>query len=250
MTVETDTVARPDVAGALIAHRGASLAKPENTLAALREAKAMGCDWVEIDAQLTRDGDVVLMHDYTVDRTTDGSGPLAMMSTQDCRALRTLDPRTAKPTTYRVPLLSQAISTCLKEGLGLVLEFKNNWGSDLEDAEAVAAIVRAKWPRDNRRLIVTCFSAFAIARFHELCPWVKTGLACLTPPPNPARLMDRLGVKGFHVNHPFVTPENLKLSLDAGAEIAVATVNDAATARRFLDMGADGIITDRPDLLG
>ena len=173
-----------------------------------------------------------------------------MMSTQDCRSLRTLDPKAGKPTDHGVPLLSEAIATCLEQDSGLVLEFKNNWGSDLEDAEAVAAIVEATWPRDNRRLIVTCFSAFAIARFHELCPWAKTGLACLTPPPDPARLMDRLGVKGFHVNRPFVTPENLKPLLDAGAEIAVATVNDAADARRFLDMGADGIITDRPDLLG
>jgi glycerophosphoryl diester phosphodiesterase len=250
MTLTTELTATDDIAGPLIAHRGASLHEPENTLAALRRAKAMGCGWVEIDAQVTRDGAVVLMHDHSVKRTTDGVGPLAMMTLDDCQALRTLDPATGDASEHRVPLLSEAIATCQAEDLGLVLEFKANWGSDLEDAEAIAAVCEADWPSSNGRLIVTSFSALGIGHFGTVCPWAKTGLACLSPPPNPERLMTRLGVNGFHVNGPYVTAGNLRPSLVAGAEIAVATINDAADARRFLEMGAHGVITDRPDLLG
>ena len=79
-------------AGPIIAHRGASLAEPENTLAALHRAADLGCGWVEIDAQVTRDGAVVLMHDHTVDRTTDGTGAVAMMTGAEILALRTRTP--------------------------------------------------------------------------------------------------------------------------------------------------------------
>lgn len=250
MTFTTvDAPTDPTIAGPLIAHRGASLDEPENTLAALRRAKAVGCGWVEIDAQITRDGKAVLMHDHSVDRTTNGTGQVAMMTLADCQALRTLDPKTRLATDHSVPQLAEAIATCLNEGLGLVLEIKTNWGSDLEDAEIVAAVCQGAWPSGNRQLIVTSFSAIAIGHFGDVCPWAKTGLACLSPPPDPARLMSRLGVGGFHVNGPYVTQENLRASLDAGADIAVATVNDANEARRFLAMGINGVMTDMPDLL-
>ncbi|MEM7444355.1 MAG: glycerophosphodiester phosphodiesterase family protein [Pseudomonadota bacterium] len=249
MTATTQAAIDADVAGPVIAHRGASLVEPENTLASLIRAKQMGCDWVEIDAQVTRDGAVVLMHDHSVNRTTDGRGALAMMTLEQVQTLRTLDPSTGQPTEHRVPSLTEAIETCLEQDLGLVLEFKATWGSDLEDAEAVAEICNTAWPRDNGKLIVTSFSAIGIARFGEVCPWAKTGLACLPPPPNPGRLMERLGVNGFHVNGPYVTPENLERVLASGAEVAVATINESAEAQRLLDMGAMGIISDRPDLL-
>jgi glycerophosphoryl diester phosphodiesterase len=84
-------------AGPLIAHRGASAACPENTLAALDRARQTGCGWVEIDAQVLSDGAVILMHDHDLDRTTDGTGPVVTRDLAHIRALRTRDPASGAP---------------------------------------------------------------------------------------------------------------------------------------------------------
>ncbi len=91
---------------------------------------------------------------------------------------------------------------------------------------------------------MTSFSAFALTVFSEECRWARTGLAVLAPPADPEAVMRRIGNSAFHMNAPYVTADNLQRTLNA-----VATVNDADKARAFLDMGAQGIITDHPDLL-
>lgn len=249
-TYESKTMSLPvSIPGPLIAHRGASAHAPENTLPALAKAREMGCGWVEIDAQVTRDGGCVLMHDEKLNRTTDGAGPLA---NQTLAALAELDAGSHFSPDYAgtpIPSLAEAIETCLEIDLGLVLEIKVTWGLDLEDAEAVAEVVNKSWPRDNHRLLVTSFSAFGLMAFSNACPWARTGLAVLAPPADPQRVMDRVGNSAFHLNAPYVTAENLRRTLDAGADVAVATVNDAEAAQAFLDMGAHAVMTDQPALL-
>ncbi len=237
------------IPGPLIAHRGASAHAPENTLPALAKAREMGCDWVEIDAQVTRDGACVLMHDEKLNRTTNGSGPTA---NQTAAALAALDAGSHFSPAYagtQIPSLANAMATCLECDLGLVLEIKVTWGLDLQDAEAVAAVVNETWPRDNDRLLVTSFSAFGLMAFSDACPWARTGLAVLAPPADPRRVMDLVGNSAFHLNAPYVTADNLRRTVDAGADVAVATVNDADAARAFLAMGAHGVMTDQPALL-
>lgn len=237
------------IPGPLIAHRGASAHAPENTLPALALARELGCDWVEIDVQITRDGAGILMHDEKLNRTTNGTGPIA---TQTLEQLSTLDAGSHFSDAYSgttIPSLEEAIQSCLTNDLGLVLEIKVTWGQDMEDARRVAEIVAEHWPRQNKRLLVTSFSAFGLAVFAEDCAWVRTGLAVLAPPADPEEVMRRIGNSAFHVNAPYVTEDNLRRTLNSGADVAVATVNDTGEARAFLDMGAHGIISDRMDLL-
>ena len=239
----------PSIPGPLIAHRGASADAPENTLPAIALVRKMGCDWVEIDARITRDGASVVMHDEKVNRTTNGSGPIA---TQTLEQLATLDAGSYFSKEYEgtsIPSLDDVIQICLTNDLGLVLEMKVSWGQDMENACTVAEIVNKHWPRHNERLLVTSFSAFGLAVFSEECPWARTGLAVLAPPADPEKVMRRIGNSAFHMNAPYVTAENLRRTLSAGADVAVATVNDAEKARALLDMGAQGIITDHADLL-
>ena len=237
------------IPGPLIAHRGASAHAPENTLPAIALVRKLDCDWVEIDVRITRDGAGVLMHDEKLNRTTNGTGPTA---THTLELLSTLDAGSHFSKEYAgtsIPSLKDAIEMCLTNDLGLVLEIKVTWGKDMENARTVAEIVDKHWPRHNRRLLVTSFSAFGLSIFSEECPWARTGLAVHAPPTDPEKVMRRIGNSAFHLNAPYVTADNLRRTLSAGADVAIATVNDAETARAFLDMGAQGVITDHADLL-
>ena len=234
-------------AGPLIAHRGASLLEPENTLAALDRAADLGCSWVEIDAQVTRDGGVVLMHDHTVDRTTEGSGAVAMMTTAEILRLRTRTPRGHALSDHRPPTLDSALDLCRDRGLGMVLEIKATWGVDAEDARRVAMAVPTPTPLD---LIVTSFSVPALQAFRQARPEIPIGLACLRPPTDPGAVIDQLGLSAVHCNTLCTRPEDFTRLRDAGLEIAIATINDRNQALDFLELGAHGVMTDDPTLLG
>lgn len=233
-------------AGPLIAHRGASAIAPENTLEALRMAHGMGCGWVEIDAQVCADGTVVLMHDHTVERTTDGAGAVAMMLGEAVRDLTCTDPVTGAASSHRPPLLTDVIALCGELRLGLVLEIKPTWGIDGEDAERVAAVLPPEMPFP---LLVTSFSTPVLRAFHVSRPDVPLGLACLKPPRDPARCARELALTAIHSNAAYTLGEDIRRMREAGLQTAVATVDDAHEARRFLDAGIDGVMTDRPDLL-
>lgn len=127
----------PALAGPIIAHRGASTDHPENTLAAIEAAHRAGCGWVEVDAQMTADGEAVLMHDHTVDRTTDGRGMLGLHTLAADRRLRTRHPVTCALLAEPPAALRDAIDLCATLGLGLVLEIKATWGIDSAWACAV-----------------------------------------------------------------------------------------------------------------
>lgn len=233
-------------AGPLIAHRGASALCPENTLAAFARAKADGCAWIEIDAQVLLDGAVIVMHDHDFERTTDGSGPVGMSDLSYVRTLRTRDPVTEAVTDHPVPLLTEVIEYCAAEMLGLILEIKATWGVDAADAATVAALL----PEDPQfPLMVTSFSVTALQTMAELRPDLALGLAALRPPVDPAATRDRLNLTAVHSNAAWTTATDIEAMKAAGLEVAIATINDATEALRFLDMGAHGIMTDNPTLL-
>src|SRR5437667_8717328 len=114
----------------VIGHRGAAARAPENTLAGLRCAKALGCSWVEFDARLTGDGVLMLCHDPHLDRTTDGSGLIAAQTfaaVRDCDAGSRFSPAFAGE---RVPTLDEALLLCAKLDLGANIEVKADRGRE------------------------------------------------------------------------------------------------------------------------
>lgn len=237
-----------DVPGQLIAHRGASIDAPENTLEAYALAADAGFGWIEVDAQLTRDGHAVMIHDFTVDRSTNGKGFVCDHTLEQIQAL---DAAPHHPT-YRaaiVPTLEDTIHLCLKRNLGLVLELKPIWGADLETARVVAEILNRLWPRDNLKLVVTSFSTSVLMVMRREAPWVPRGLATELVPADPTAWIDMLGVGTFHLNYQFALKRGLDGLLATGAQVAVATVNDPEIARRLLAMGAQGVMTDTIGLL-
>ncbi|HVJ43893.1 MAG TPA: glycerophosphodiester phosphodiesterase family protein [Dongiaceae bacterium] len=234
----------------LIAHRGAPLLAPENTLPALRAAAARGAKWVEVDVKLTRDSRPVIIHDHKVDRTTNGTGFVAAMTFDE---IRQLDARASFGEDFagvQIPTLEEVIETVLELDVGLQLELKPTPGDDIETAEVALGLLKTLWPDNRARLFVTSFSIESIHAAARILPDVPRAFAVMVPPRDPRALLAKTKTQVLHVVQELLTDDAVKTLADSGIEYAVAVINDPAAARRCLEQGAQTISTDIPDLLG
>lgn len=245
----------------IIAHRGASGHAPENTLAAFQRAVEMGADIVELDLQLTADGRLVVLHDDTVDRTTNGRGSVLDLSLAEIKALDAgygfavaAGEFPFRGAGLTVPTLEEVLEAFPTAALNL--EMKAPAGPPI--ADALAAVLRRYRAED--RVLVASFNPEILRRFRELMPGVPTSLA-----ENEARtfyllhrvFLDRwyrspgvaLQVPEWSGAIHVVTPSFIAAARRLGLKVHVWTVNDPGDMRRLVDLGVDGIITAFPDRL-
>lgn len=217
-------------------HRGARGLAPENTLAAIREALAAGVDWIEIDVWYV-DGELVVIHDQRVDRTTNGMGYVQDYSLHD---LRMLDAGNCQ----RVPLLEEVIA--LIDGrCGLNIELK---GPDCADpaVDAVHAALRTeRWSREQ--FLLSSFDHAQLARVMELDRRIRRGLLLCGVPYDLAAYAQLLDVWSVHFSADFVREEWVRTVQDLGLWAFVYTVNEHCDLQRFTGMGVDGLFTDYPE---
>jgi glycerophosphoryl diester phosphodiesterase len=230
----------------LIAHRGASADAPENTLAALREAARQGAGWVEVDAVLTADGVPVVIHDDTLDRTTDGHGPVAAA---EFAALRRRDagswfaPRFAGE---RVPTLAETIDLALELGLGLNVEIKPAAGHEEATARAVAALVDARWPVDRPLVLLSSFEPVCLDIARAVVPRCPRGYLLWDPPADWLTIARRVDAATINVHQDRQTAASIAAHAVAGRPVLAYTVNDPGRARTLFGWGVAGVFTDAP----
>lgn len=238
----------PFVKNRLIAHRGAAAYAPENTLIAMREAKRRGASWVEIDVKLTRDERPVIIHDDSVDRTTNGHGLVAGMRLADIRALDAGSWFAPDFAGAQVPTFEELIETVLAEDLSLQAELKPTPGDDAETAEIACAMLARLWPAGRGRLFLTSFSRVSLARAAALLPDVPRAFAVVVPPKDPAALLRAVNCQILHCTSELLDAEALARLDRSGIEFAVATINDADRARQLIAAGAQTVLSDVADL--
>lgn len=223
------------------AHRGHSLAAPENTLSAVRKAIDSGADYAEIDVQLTADGSVVLLHDRDLKRVAGDPRTLADLSLDQLKRLdvgRWFGPAFAGE---RVPTLAEVIDLA-RGKIRLNIELKA-YGNDLPLAVAVAGVVCDKQFEDD--CLVTSFSLTALTEAKRRDPRLRTGLIVARGLGD----LSRLDIEALSVQADWVSDDLVRAAHRRGQEVHVWTVNDARQAARLLKRGADNLITDDPDLL-
>lgn len=239
----------PVVEDALIAHRGAPRNAPENTLPAIREAARLGARWVEVDVKLTADGKPVIIHDDTVDRTTNGRGLVAGMTLAEIRALDAGSHLGSHHAGTQIPTLEELIETVLDLDVGLQLELKPTAGDDVETAEIALDVLSSLWPIGRRKLFLSSFSIRSIQSSRRILPDVPRAFAVVVPPRNPRAILEETDCQILHCLGDLLTDEALAILGDSGIEYAVAVINDRAAASRLLAAGAQSILSDIPDLL-
>jgi glycerophosphoryl diester phosphodiesterase len=230
----------------LFAHRGASAYAPENTLAAFELAVQQGMPAIELDAKLTADGQVVVIHDQSVDRTTDGTGLVRNMPLSE---LRTLDAGSHFDISFQgegIPTLSDVFEAV---GQRILINIElTNYASIFDSlSEKVVHLVR----HHNLvgRVMFSSFNPFALTRARRLEPEIPLGLLAI-PGAAGAWARGRLGrLVHYAALHPEirdVTPSLVKAAHARGERVFVYTVNQIDDMRRLFHMGADGIFTDDP----
>lgn len=244
-----------------MAHRGGSALAPENTMLAFQTALSLGADVIELDVHASADGELVVIHDETVDRTTDGQGLVSQMTLAELKKLDagyryTLDNGATFP--YRgkglqIPTLREVLEAFPDARVNI--EIKQ---TDPPIEEALAALIREL--NAEERVLVVAQDDGAIKRFRRLAHGVATGAS--TGEVRTFYLFQRAGLASLYrpVAHALqvplrsggtelVTPAFVEAAHKQGMQVHVWTINLPGDMRRLLDMGVDGIITDRPDLL-
>ena len=234
-----------------IGHRGASAAAPPNTMAAFRWAVEMGADWVELDVHLSADGVPVVIHDFSLDSTTDGSGrvaelPLAQLLELDAGSR--FDPRYAGE---RIPTLEEVFAG-VGQQLLINVEMKVMGRSDRGMGEAVAQLVR-RFGLENR-VIVSSFNPFALRSLNRAAPDLPIGLL-YSPLPYSwlarllAWMMRDLNFQAVHPHWSLAKRSAIQRAHARGRRVITWTVDDADRMRELVAWGVDGIITNHPDRL-
>ena len=228
------------------AHRGASARAPENTLAAFRLAHEMGADGVELDVQLTADGHVVVIHDETLDRTTTGRGPVGTRSLRELKALDASNGREGYEG-ESIPTLDEVLVLVGPTGMTVNIELKNSVEPYPGLEAAVLRIVEAAGMAE--RVIYSSFnhiSATQLARSSQPSP---VGLLFSDVLAEPWDYAQRLDMAALHPHWKYVqfVPETVERCHALGMGINVWTVDSPDMVRRLADLGADAVITNRPD---
>lgn len=241
----------------IAAHRGGAALWPENSLLAFQNAIALGSDLLEFDVHLTRDRAVAVIHDATLERTTDGSGPVMAVTADDLRRLHLKGPDKSL-TAEHVPSLDEvlAVASTAPTPVGLLVEVKGpGAGRRYEGLEELILDALTRTGLQARATIMA-FDPRAVARVRELTPRARTtllvdraGLDRVGAPRE--QVIDwaaAAGVTDLGLEHILVDERLVAAARAAGLALGVWTVNDEAAIRRMLDLGVDIITSDRPDL--
>jgi glycerophosphoryl diester phosphodiesterase len=229
-----------------VAHRGASAECPENTLVAFRRALELGAEMIECDLQLTSDGHVVIIHDWTVDRTTSGKGNVRDLPLEQIRQLDAGRWRDARFAGERVPTLEETLDLVLPRAQ-LNLELK----SQADDSRlALAAVAAVSQHRALDRVIFSSFDMALLEEVREASPYAQIGVLWSRPPFDEAWSYARdLAAVALHPNAVFVTAELVGQAKDRGLLVNAWTVNDIAVVIELVRRGVDGVISDYPGRL-
>jgi glycerophosphoryl diester phosphodiesterase len=233
----------------VIGHRGAAAVAPENTLAGLRRAHALGCRWVEFDVRLTGDSELILLHDDRLERTTNGRGKarrLPLSAIRRCDAGSWFDPSFAGE---RVPTLAEAIALLSELGLGANLELKAERGDDIEIGVAAADIVARSWPSHLPAPLITSFAADAIGAVRERAPRIACGLLLKTAARNRWRRAQALDCATVNADQRHLRPTTVAELRKAEYAVLAYTVNDAARALELFEWGVSSVFSDVPDVI-
>jgi glycerophosphoryl diester phosphodiesterase len=241
-------------------HRGAKALAPENTLASMKAAAAAGVTWVEFDVMLTGDGQPVLFHDETLQRTTGAAGDMARTPLSEVRGLdatrhftqkysRAAGKRFHGQPDCRVPTLEETVACLLDLGLVPNVEIKSTRGLEVETAEVALERLLKLWPEDRPAPLISSFERESVAAAKRVAPQWPRGLITEEFPADWRDVLADLGCVSLHLHWRRTRRADVAAVKAAGYAFAVYTVNGLRAGRRLLDKGVDCLITDRPDLL-
>jgi glycerophosphoryl diester phosphodiesterase len=219
-----------------IGHRGARGHAPENTLLSIDTAMCLGAHWVECDVQLHQ-GELLLMHDLRLERTTNGLGRLDQ---QPLAYLRGLDAGQGQ----QIPTLQEALAL-IDQRVGLNVELKTWNGTGAAVARVLREAVVQGWPLE--KLLVSSFHLPELYEFHDLAPEIPIGVLLCGVPLDWAGCAVELGASTLNLSDEFIDARLVADAHARGLKVYVYTVNHPDEIARMKALGVDGVFTDYPE---
>jgi len=229
----------------ILAHRGAAARYPENTLEAFSAAIEMGADGIELDVQLSKDGEIVAAHDERLERVCDGTGYL---NDHTLKELKLLDfSKTLPGAVCRIPALSEVFSLVKPSALTINIELKNTERLYLELPQKLLALAKEYGMED--RVIYSSFNHYSLLHIKKLNPAAKIGLLYEYGMIDPWVYANYVKADAVHPHYYVIAalPETVKRCHDNGLMVNVWTVDDPDAIKLMLKCGVDTIITNKPD---
>ncbi len=227
-------------------HRGAYSHAPENTLHAFALAAEMGADGVELDIQLTKDGEIVVIHDETLDRTSDHSGRVCDYTLQELKAFNFNKRGISRPLRMEIPTLSEALELLAPTGLSVNIELKTGyeWYAGIEKK----ALEIAERLGIFDRIIWSSFNFYSILTIKQLEPLSRTALLCGGGILVTGEICEKAGAEALHCDIRQMRYPGLAEDCRArGVKLRPWTVNDEADFKLAAEYGAHAVITNRID---
>lgn len=222
-----------------IGHRGAMGHLAENTLESIQIALDLNVDAIEIDVHRCKSGELVVIHDFTLDRTTNGSGEVSEKSLEELKELR-IEGK------YLIPTLTEVLDL-IEEKCHINIELKG-----LNTADATCKIVE-KYTRERNwqysDFIVSSFQKNELFQVYKMNPKIALGILSKASVNEAVELGKKLKAKAIHPSLGIITRQNVLMSQEAGFQVNVWTVNEATDIKRMKSFGVNGIISDFPELL-
>jgi glycerophosphoryl diester phosphodiesterase len=231
----------------IIGHRGGGTLAPENTLSGIRKAAEMGFGGVEFDVMLSADGVPVLIHDETLERTTNGQGSVAATPYPK---LASLDAGAWFGPAYRgerLPTLDQAGRLCAELGLWANIEIKPASGFERETAAAAARLAAELWRSALPKPFLSSFHPACLEAARTAAPELDRGYLTDRIARGWKEAVRQLGCVSVHCNCEHLTQSQADEIKSAGYWLLCYTVNETGTARRLFSWGVDAVFTDRLD---
>jgi glycerophosphoryl diester phosphodiesterase len=221
-----------------IGHRGAPAHVPENTIAGFKQAMRMGADGIELDVHLCKSGELVVIHDDTLDRTTNGTGPVALKTLSELRALNA---NGGEP----LPTLAEVFDA-LGPNAYYFIEIKHADAAVLA-ATLMDAYVAKGFP--SYRMMLISFQLEGLRAAREAFENLRIGASFDQMPPDAVQKAAALGAKTILPNYRLLKQTQIEKITEAGMEVVTWTINDRIDISRTRQMGVHGIMSDYPERL-
>ncbi len=230
----------------VIAHRGACGYAPENTMPAFELAAEMKADGIETDVHFSKDGEIVIVHDNKLDRTSNGQGQVTFYTLEELRQFdfgMKFDPKFRYT---RIPTIGELFDLCYKQGMVLNIEIKSN------DPELPAKLFEEC--KKHNMVEQTFYSSFdheQLARMLRVYPEAYVAPLYGFNMIKPWLYGENMGARAVHPKYDqlFLYPEYVEECHSRGLRVNTWTVNDAEDAKKLIDLGADALITNYPDVM-
>lgn len=235
----------------IFAHRGLNHKAPENTIAAFRLAHQAGIPWLETDVDILGDGTPVILHDSTLERTTDSTGSIYGLKAADLEGI-SAGAKFSPAGDFRderIPLLSDLVRFMQSTGMRTNLEIKSNEHSGDMALRELDAVISGIAQLPSESLLISSFNPVLLYLLHRRRPELE--LACLFDNawlgPDAISICQLVGARTIHPGNEGLREETVAWLKGAGLTVNVWTVNDPARAQELEKWGADGIFTDIAD---